>query len=180
MTNLTCRAPKVEPLALHTREAPTSDSSALGKRYDYARQLPESVLDIAVRRCGMLHYRVPDANRRASCPWPCSSGLQARATPSPARANVVAGAPGTKPRPDLLPPPFVSHLLVAVLAVRATLWTVRRDLSRSRSVQGAAHVVRDAVASDAPSTARDPATSAFPGSRFRIDALSWCVRDGPR
>jgi hypothetical protein len=92
------------------------------------RQLPESVLNIAVRRCGMLHYRVPDANRRASCPWPCSSGLQARATPSPARTILEAGAPSTKAKPDLLPPPFVSHRVLDV--PRASLFPASvRDLS---------------------------------------------------
>ena len=142
------------------------------------RQLPESVLNIAVRRCEMLHYRVPDANRRASCPWPCSSGLQARATPSPARTILVAGAPSTKAKPDLLPPPFVSHRVLDV--PRASLFPASvRDLSLLLELR-AAHVARDAVASAAPSTARDPATSAFPGSLFRVDALSCCVRDGPR
>jgi hypothetical protein len=61
VTNLTCRAPQVELLALHTRVAPTSDSSALGKRYDYvtstARECPQ-------HRCqAMWNATLPCAGR---------------------------------------------------------------------------------------------------------------------
>jgi hypothetical protein len=61
VTNLTCRAPQVELLALHTRVAPTLDSSALGKRYDYAtstaRECPQ-------HRCqAMWNATLPCAGR---------------------------------------------------------------------------------------------------------------------
>ena len=153
VTNLTCRAPQVELLALHTRVAPTSDSSALGKRYDYATSTarecpqhrcqamwnatlpcagsePESFLPLA------LFFWTAGAGDAESCTHdPCSWCAQHKSEARPSSASLCQPSSLVQMLGFLVPcfsPGLVLALGAAHCACRSRRRRLRRPLDSSR------------------------------------------------